>query len=137
MILEKKLEILQDNIEIKEVCDVKIKGDHELLQSVINNLIDNALKYGSRDQPIELSATEDEQYALLQVQDHGIGIDQEHLPYLFNRFYQVDPSRKENSGSGLGLSIVKEIIDLHQGTIEVESIVDQGTTFIIKLNKYN
>ncbi len=110
-----------------------MKGDPFKLEQVFINLIDNALKYMEKGGvTITLSACDNN--IVVTVQDTGSGIPPEHLPRIFERFYVVDKSRsKKLGGTGLGLSIVKHIILLHNGTINVESAPDKGTTFTITL----
>jgi signal transduction histidine kinase len=97
---------------------------------VFNNIITNAIKYSPSDgEAVRLSLRKDEEYTLVQVQDHGLGIPGEDLPYIFEPFYRVDKSRsKRTGGYGLGLSLCKSIMDAHQDKIEVESTLGAGTT---------
>lgn len=107
----------------------------ELLSTAISNLITNAVKYSESDR-IEVILNNIDKNIEIIVKDYGIGIKKEHLNHLFERFYRVDKTRSRKlGGSGLGLSIVKNIIDLHSGEIRVESEINQGTTFIINLPK--
>ncbi len=85
---------------------------------------------------ITLSVKEERFDVLIQVQDTGIGIKQEDIPYLFERFYRVDKSRsRANGGTGLGLSIVKNLVEMHDGKIQVESEVNQGTSIMLRFPK--
>ena len=110
---------------------LRVSGDMDTLLRVFLNLLDNALKYTKRG-GVHVSARQEEAHVVVMVQDTGIGIAPEHLPHIFERFYRVDPSRSE-SGTGLGLAISHDIILAHGGTVEVSSIVGQGTQFVIKL----
>lgn len=106
-------------------------ADSHKLEQLLVNLLENAINYTEAGS-IRVVFTLQEQKAIITVQDTGIGIPQEHLPRIFERFYVVDKSRsREKGGTGLGLSIVKNIVLLHQGTIEVDSQVDSGTTFTV------
>jgi two-component system, OmpR family, sensor histidine kinase BaeS len=108
----------------------KVKADKYLLPRIIGNLVDNAIKY-SKGNLIEIKL-EDNQ---IIVGDDGIGIPDEHLPYIFERFYRVDQSRnRETGGMGLGLSIVKEMVEAHGWKIEVKNRKPRGLEFIISLN---
>jgi len=110
-----------------------IKADSFKLEQALINLIDNAIKYTERG-TISLSLKNQNGHIVIEVSDTGIGIPEEHLSRIFERFYVVDKSRsKRLGGTGLGLSIVKHIILLHNGTIDVQSAPSQGTTFSICL----
>lgn len=128
--------------EGKEVPDVRFMAeieneiprypcDEAHLKEMLLNLVDNAVKYTTKGSVI-LRVFEWNHVLHIQVKDTGIGIAQEHLPRLFERFYRVDKGRsRKQGGTGLGLSIVKHIVDLYGGTIKVESSVGYGTTFRI------
>jgi two-component system, OmpR family, phosphate regulon sensor histidine kinase PhoR len=112
----------------------RINADAYLLEQVLVNLIDNALKYTEAGEVRVLCAPEGPDKVRIEVSDTGIGIPEECLPRIFERFYVVDKSRSRKlGGTGLGLAIVKHIVQSHAGTIEVESIVGKGTRFIVRL----
>ena len=96
-------------------------------------LLDNAIKYGHDHSQINITLTETRDQVKLQISDQGIGITKQDLPYIFDRFYKTDISRTKNTskGYGLGLSIAKRIVELHQGEIQVKSKVGKGSTFTI------
>jgi heavy metal sensor kinase len=124
----------QLNLGIDRLESVHIKGDRNLLRRVILNLLRNAIQYTPEGGDIKLSVIKNEEMALLSVTDNGIGIAEEDLSQIFERFYRVDKARSRESGSsGLGLAICKHIVDLHQGKIEVISQLGQGTCFVVKL----
>ena len=105
-----------------------------LLEQAIVNLMINAIKYSESDKTVHISAQQEENHVLLQVQDEGFGIDEKHLHRLFERFYRVDTARSRTlGGTGLGLSIVNHIVQAHQGEIRVESTLGSGSTFRIFL----
>jgi two-component system phosphate regulon sensor histidine kinase PhoR len=109
-------------------------ADRRGLEHVITNLIDNAVKYCPRGSTVAVRAHRDEGSVRIEVQDDGPGIEAEHLPRLFERFYRVDPGRsRELGGTGLGLSIVKHLVEAMRGTITVESEVGRGTRFTVRL----
>ncbi|HCM88453.1 MULTISPECIES: HAMP domain-containing sensor histidine kinase [Vagococcus] len=113
---------------------INFHGDKDRLQQVLTNILNNAIKFTQRNGKITLQLTHDTHLIYLNIKDNGIGIDTEHLPFIFNRFYMTDPSRNRSlGGQGIGLSIVKSIIDSHHGTISVESELGLGTTFKIEL----
>ena len=113
-----------------------ISVDTERMTQVLNNLVTNALRYTTQGEII-LRAKQAGQYVLLQVSDTGAGIDAEHIPFIFDRFYRADPSRQRSNAngdsSGLGLAIAKAIVEAQDGTISVESTPGHGTTFTITL----
>jgi len=99
------------------------------LNRLVLNLLDNAIKYTPEGQKIEISLEIEEKRALLTIRDTGIGIPGESLPFIFDRLYRVDKSRSQKTGgSGLGLSIVKKIADIHNAEVTVKSKLDKGTT---------
>ncbi len=119
---------------------VMINGNYEHLKQVIYNLLMNAIRFTPDGGSIRVSIYEQRPYGVIEVSDTGIGIAKENLERIFDRFFQVDDSRAHTSdydGSGLGLPIVKWIVEAHKGTIEVESEIDEGTTVRIKLPLLN
>jgi two-component system, OmpR family, phosphate regulon sensor histidine kinase PhoR len=113
-----------------------VEGDKDLIRQVIVNLLVNSIKYGRYEGSTWLSFYDMHETVLVEVSDNGIGIEEEHLPRLFERFYRVDKSRsREQGGTGLGLSIVKHILEAHGQSISVRSTVGEGTTFSFTLKK--
>lgn len=118
-------------LEIPEE-EVLISGDRGLLESALLNLIENAIKYNFSGGSVRVIVKGCDGEAKVIVEDTGIGIPKEHIPYIFEKFYVVDRSRsKKLGGVGLGLSIVKEAVSLHGGRIEVESEVGKGSRFTL------
>lgn len=120
--------------------EVWVRGDADRLRQVLTNLIDNALRYTPADGTVAVSVKTEQPKgsqkvkAVLQVRDSGVGIEAEHLPRIFDRFYRVDPARTRAGGhAGLGLAIVQALVEAHGGTIEATSQPGQGTTFTIYL----
>jgi len=112
----------------------KIQADLYMMEQLFINLIDNAIKYTEKGEIRINTYMKDKNKILIEVSDTGIGIPQEHIPRIFERFYVVDKSRsRESGGTGLGLSIVKHIINIHKGEILVDSKIGTGTKFIIIL----
>ncbi|MDD8025403.1 MAG: ATP-binding protein [Acidobacteriota bacterium] len=110
-----------------------VPGDASLLERLLANLVDNAIRYTPPGGRIEVKVEEEDGRPILTVADTGIGIPAESLPRIFDRFYVVDPARcKENGGTGLGLSIVKSVADRHGAMIEVRSETGRGTAFEIR-----
>jgi len=105
-----------------------------LLEQAFINLIDNAIKYNPSGTTVNIETVQAGSKVLINVTDNGIGIDTQHLPRIFERFYRADSSRSgKNSGTGLGLSIVKHIVQAHHGSVNVTSTFRKGTTFTIRL----
>lgn len=112
--------------------DIHLYGDQTLLLRLWNNLLQNAVTYGRAGGHIWMTVHADSDAVQLQVRDDGIGIAPEHLPHIWERFYQVSPSRSAES-SGLGLSMVRWIVQAHDGDITVESTEGAGTVFTVQL----
>lgn len=108
-----------------------IAGDGDRLIQVFTNLIDNAIKHTPAGGSIALIATTKDNGVLVKVRDTGEGIPADDLPHIFERFYQVDKSRQRKGGAGLGLTITKQIVEAHSGTISVESVEGLGTAFSV------
>lgn len=130
---------LMEEKDISLTADIKaitVQGNAAYLEKVWENILSNALKYTPSDGEINISMKETETKAVISVQDNGIGITEENIPYLFERFYRVDEARNADiEGTGLGLSIAKEVVELHGGDIKVKSKVDKGTVFSVRLPK--
>jgi signal transduction histidine kinase len=111
-----------------------VNADIGLIERVLENLIENAINYTPEGGSVSLNLTLEDQNISIQISDTGYGIPEGELPYIFNRFYQLDQSRKNESGhSGLGLAITKKILELHGRSIEVRSVLNSGTTFAFRL----
>ena len=116
-----------------------VNADQERILQVLTNLVVNSLKYGTENGFTKVSVEEyNNDKILVKVSDNGEGIDEQHLPRLFERFYRIDKNRsRKKGGSGLGLSIVKHIIEAHQEQIFVKSDLGIGTEFSFTLQKSN
>ena len=116
---------------------VIVNADKERILQVLTNLVVNSIKYGKEGGYTKVKVEEyDKDKIIVRVKDNGEGIEDEHLPRLFERFYRIDKNRsRKKGGSGLGLSIVKHIIEAHQEQIFVESKIGQGTEFSFTLKK--
>ena len=116
---------------------VIVNADKERILQVLTNLVVNSIKYGKEGGYTKVKVEEyDKDRIIVRVKDNGEGIEDEHLPRLFERFYRIDKNRsRKKGGSGLGLSIVKHIIEAHQEQIFVESKIGQGTEFSFTLKK--
>ncbi len=115
---------------------VFVNADRSAIRQVLNNLIVNSIKYGNINGETAIDIYSLGELIVIEISDNGIGIKEKHVKHVFDRFYRVDKSRsREKGGSGLGLSIVKHIIESHNQSISVRSDVDQGTTFTFTLEK--
>ena len=113
---------------------VIISGNRTILEEIIYNLCDNAIKYNRSGGTCEIKISHIPQKAIITVSDNGIGIPEEHLPRIFERFYRCDKSRSQKiKGTGLGLSIVKHGVSYHGGTVRAESTPGKGTVFTVVL----
>lgn len=118
--------------------EIAVLGDREGLLELFVILLDNAVKYSPKKSKINIDIEESGNDAIVKITDRGIGIKASDLPNIFNRFYRADHSRNKEKadGYGLGLSIAKQIVDLHNGKITVESKSGKGSEFTIRLSKY-
>lgn len=146
LLAKEVMEALEDKAKLREITlsfkekythPAFVNADREKIRQVMINLIQNSLKYGREhggSTAIKIFELHD-QY-LIEVTDDGIGIDEKHLPRLFERFYRIDSHRsREEGGTGLGLAIVKHILEAHQQIISVRSTLQIGTTFAFTLEK--
>jgi len=128
---KKKLSIIE-NID----DDLVVFMDKDKIKQIIYNLLSNAYNYSNEEGEVMITAFEKENNVVISVQDKGIGIAEEDLPYIFERFYRADKSRtRKTGGTGIGLTIVKSMVEAHKGEIKVESILGEGSSFTITLPK--
>jgi two-component system phosphate regulon sensor histidine kinase PhoR len=123
-------------IDVRLECSDSIEAvvNSPLLEQAIVNLLENAIKYSEPESAIRIVAQQTPQEVAIAVVDRGCGIETEHLPRLFERFYRVDKARSRKlGGTGLGLAIVKHIVQAHHGQITVASVFGEGSTFTIHL----
>lgn len=126
---------ISKNIEIEfdiPKNDILIEADESRLEQVWINLVNNAIKYTNENGVVTISVKKTTKEVEVSIEDTGVGMSKEAISHIFERFYRQDKSRSVE-GNGLGLSIVKRIVDLHQGTIDVKSREDGGSQFIVKL----
>lgn len=136
--VELNAKIMQITTVFKEGSDhpVYVIGDKDRIRQVLINLLINSIKYGKRQGITQVGLYDMDENILVEITDNGIGIDNQNLSRLFERFYRVDKSRSsEQGGTGLGLSIVKHIIEAHNQTINVRSTIGIGTTFTFTIKK--
>jgi len=121
----------EDDIQLSySLAPTRFRGDAELLENVWDNLLTNAIKYNKPGGSIEIGLASTATGVTVTFKDSGVGIAEDALPQLFDRFYRGDAARKKD-GTGLGLSIVEQIVTLHHGTIEVHSTIGAGSEFIL------
>jgi two-component system phosphate regulon sensor histidine kinase PhoR len=142
-VIESVLEHLEPQIEKRninvhlELTDVIGKGIVSVTEEILYNLIENAVKYNKADGLLTVRLSQNVHFIHIEVEDTGIGISEEDLPRIYERFYRSDKSHSHQiEGSGLGLSIVKHGLFLLNGEIKVESTLHQGTKFTIDLKKH-
>jgi len=121
------------NLMVDELADVRFTGDELKLRRMFLNILENGIKYTPQGGTVTVSSHASNGHVSVNVKDDGVGISEDHIKYIFDRFYRADRSRKRESGSGLGLSISKWIAEIHKGTIEVVSRPAHGSQFSIKL----
>lgn len=125
--------LLHPQIAFRGTPQVWINGESNSMRRIFINLIDNALRYTPDKTPIEVSVWQDSDWVYAQVADQGPGIPERDVPYIFERFYRIEADRnREQGGSGLGLPIVKELVDWQQGEIEFQTSAQQGTVFTMR-----
>ena len=111
----------------------EINGDREAMEQVLYNLIDNAIKYSGKARKVDVNIQSDSEFVVLRVRDYGIGIQKEEQEKIFNQFYRVGEELIQTvKGTGIGLTIVKQIVEAHKGKVIVESSPGKGSTFILK-----
>lgn len=136
--LEEQAEKKKITLQIHQEHDkpVRVEADRSKIEQVLVNLISNAIKYGRKKGTVEVKFFDMHNQVLTEVSDDGIGIPEQDIPRIFERFYRVDKSRsREAGGTGLGLSIVKHIMEAHKGAIHARSSEDSGSTFSFTLKK--
>ncbi len=126
----------EKHIDISIKCDDGLTANlnKPLIEQAVGNLIDNAIKYSVKKSEIVIRAYAEDGFVVIEVEDEGSGIAKEHIPRLFERFYRIEKSRsRDEGGTGLGLAIVKHIMQVHNGEINVESELNKGSVFAVKI----
>ena len=133
--MEMKIFAEKKNVDllIGDLADAKLKGDELKLRRMLWNIVDNGIKYTQTGGKVEISSAVSDGYVRINVSDTGVGIADEDIKYIFDRFYRADRARKRENGTGLGLSISKWIAEAHKGAIEVDSRASTGSLFSLKL----
>ena len=124
------------DVQCKEDCPILILEDD--LYQIIFNLVENGIKYNLPGGKLTIRTFRNGDNAVLEVQDSGVGIPEDSIPYLFERFFRVDKARSRSTGgSGLGLAIVRNMVERNQGTIRASSVMDQGSTFTVEFPAFD
>jgi len=133
----RKVEYMAKRHAAEIVCELEplfsIKIDEDLLRTVLTNLVENAIKYSPEHTKILVTTEELNNEVVIQVADQGRGIPPEDIGHVFDRFYRARNTRISTAGNGLGLYLAKYFVELHNGRIEVESEIDKGSTFTVRL----
>ncbi len=140
-LVENAVNVVQHRADMKNITfkvqveeDPYIKVDSTLFEQALVNLLDNAVAYSLENEKVTISVEEENKQFVISIKDNGIGISQQHLPRLFERFYRVDKARsRKHGGTGLGLAIVKHIVQAHGGNVTVQSLPGKGSVFSIRL----
>jgi signal transduction histidine kinase len=141
--------IIEEMNEYAKNCSVEVDwnlcsdcpilyGNKELIRRVFTNLIHNAVKYSKHSNRVKVMGKKEKDYFLFRVEDHGIGIEEEEMQKIFDIFYRGENTERDykNEGIGLGLSLVKRIVDVHRGSIKVKSKLHEGTTVEVRFTEY-
>jgi len=145
-IIKKIVDFLKPEIDKQQICLQlnlspnlpAVQADKQDMEKLFSNLITNAIKYNVEKGSITIESTSDKNYVCIRVKDTGIGISAENLPHIFDDFFRADDEKtKKTTGTGLGLTIAKKIVDSHFGRIEVESQVGKGSIFSVFLPRAN
>lgn len=124
----------EKHVTVSITGDVSIVANRLMIDELLYNLLDNAIKYNRDGGKVSILLDRDPEYTVISIKDTGIGIPKSHLDHIFERFYRVDKSRsKKTGGTGLGLSIVKHVAEFHGGNVKADSIDWVGTTFTVKI----
>ncbi|MBE7725727.1 MAG: HAMP domain-containing histidine kinase [Enterocloster citroniae] len=122
------------SVSLSSLSGIKLTGNRTMLYRAMSNLVENAAKYNRENGSISISASQQQEDVIIKIADTGIGIPKEECERIFEPFYRVDQSRSRSiGGAGLGLALVKDIVEKHRGTIQVHSRAGQGSEFILYL----
>lgn len=126
------LKFLAEEKQIKIILNLEplfsIEGDQKLIQEVVTNLIENALKYSPSQTEVLITTTETQSEVKVTIRDQGMGISQQDIPRVTEKFFRSSPAQDKTSGTGLGLYLANYFVRLHQGTLTIESELGIGTT---------
>lgn len=123
-------------LTIDTPANIVMNADEQQIEQVLDNILSNAIKYTPKGGKVVINAVENSDCVSISISDTGIGIPENEVPRIFERFYRVDKARSRKlGGTGLGLSIVKDVVDAHNGTITVKTKLGKGSTFTVFLPK--
>jgi two-component system, sensor histidine kinase and response regulator len=134
--IELEVQIIKDGNEISHAKnrDLRFRGDPKRVRQILLNILTNAIKFTPEHGTVIVRVWIEDGYAVFEVEDSGIGIEAEQIPHLFNKFHQLNHNfDRDYGGMGLGLAITQQLVELHGGSIEVDSIVGSGSTFTVRL----
>jgi two-component system, sensor histidine kinase and response regulator len=131
-----QFEIINNGYNVSQINgrDLRFRGDTKRIRQVLLNILINAIKFTPENGTVILRAWLEDRYAIFEIEDSGIGIEEEQIPRLFKKFHQLNPNYDRNyAGMGLGLAITQQLVELHGGWIDVDSVVGSGSTFTVRL----
>jgi two-component system, sensor histidine kinase and response regulator len=134
--IDLQFEIINNGHNVSRVSgrDLRFRGDTKRIRQILLNILINAIKFTPEDGTVILRAWLEDRDAIFEIEDSGIGIEEEQIPRLFKKFHQLNPNYDRNyAGMGLGLAITQQLVELHGGWIDVNSIVGSGSTFTVRL----
>ena len=134
--IDLQLQIINDGNDVSQISgrDLRFHGDTKRIRQVLLNILANAIKFTPEDGTVILRVWLEEPYAIFEIEDSGIGIEAEQIPRLFKKFHQLNPNYdRDFAGMGLGLAITQQLVELHGGWIDVDSIMGSGSTFTVRL----
>jgi two-component system, sensor histidine kinase and response regulator len=134
--IDLQFEIINNGHNVSRINgrDLRFRGDTKRIRQVLLNILINAIKFTPENGTVILRAWLEDRYAIFEIEDSGIGIEEEQIPRLFKKFHQLNPNYDRNyAGMGLGLAITQQLVELHGGWIDVDSVVGSGSTFTVRL----
>jgi two-component system, sensor histidine kinase and response regulator len=131
-----EVQIINNGDDVSQINgrDLRFRGDTKRIRQILLNILINAIKFTPEHGTIVVRAWLEDRYAVFEIEDSGIGIDEEQIPRLFKKFHQLNPNYDRNyDGMGLGLAITQQLVELHGGWIDVDSVVGSGSTFTVRV----
>jgi two-component system, sensor histidine kinase and response regulator len=131
-----EVQIINNGDDVSQVSgrDLRFRGDTKRIRQILLNILINAIKFTPEQGTIVIRSWLEDRYAVFEIEDSGIGIEEEQIPRLFKKFHQLDPNYDRNyDGMGLGLAITQQLVELHGGWIDVESVLGSGSTFTVRV----
>ena len=134
--IELEVQIINNGDDVSQISgrDLRFRGDTKRIRQILLNILINAIKFTPEHGTIIVRAWLEDRYAIFEIEDSGIGIEEEQIPRLFKKFHQLNPNYDRNyAGMGLGLAITQQLVELHGGWIDVDSILGSGSTFTVRI----